>query len=111
MKSILAALLMFIALAAYPKCITNDKWMGADKTKHLAVGAGIGAMSMLIFNDPEYAFFAGAAIGVAKEVYDSRGKGTCSLQDAAVTAIGAAGGAYGVWWILSPNYVGVSINF
>lgn len=117
-----AAIVTTLALASYPasaqqRCTTSDKWQGADKTKHFAVGAGVGAAVTLATERPLYGFLAGTAVGAAKEVYDRRAPGrTCSFQDFAVTALGAAAGAYGTAWLILPNpkggvFVGYSKSF
>jgi putative lipoprotein len=97
--------------SAHAKCISNDAWTGPDKTKHFAVGVALGSAGVLAFNEPHKAFLVGAGIGLAKELYDRRGGGTCSAQDFAVTALGAAAGAYGTAWIVTPNFVGYARRF
>lgn len=75
------------------KFVTDDSWTGSDKIKHLAFGVIIAFAGGLAL-DPMIGLAAGACIGVAKEVYDGiSGKGTVSLQDMIVTAVGAAIGA------------------
>ena len=113
MKSIvvfITAMLIFVS-ATNARCIANDSWKGVDKNKHFVVGAAIGSVGTLVFKDKDYGVLAGVAVGLAKEIYDSRGHGTCSAQDFAVTALGAMAGAYGTAWIVSPKFVGISINF
>jgi uncharacterized protein YfiM (DUF2279 family) len=96
--------------SAQARCITNDSWRGPDKTKHFAVGVAIGSSGVLLFNKPREAFWAGVAIGAAKELLDAS-RGTCSAQDFAVTALGAAAGAYGTAWIVTPRFVGYAARF
>lgn len=97
--------------SAHARCITNDNWTGPDKAKHFAVGVAIGSSGVLMFNKPRDAFLAGVAIGAAKELIDSSGGGTCSAQDFAVTALGAAAGAYGTAWIVTPRFIGFASRF
>lgn len=111
MKSAAFILALALSFSANARCISNDAWTGPDKTKHFAVGAAIGSVGTLVFKDKYDGILAGVAVGLAKEIYDSRGHGTCSAQDFAVTALGAMAGAYGTAWIVSPKFVGVSINF
>jgi uncharacterized protein YfiM (DUF2279 family) len=113
MKRLISIVALMLATSgiASARCITNDSWTGVDKNKHLAVGAAIGSVATLVFKDADNAFLTGVAVGLAKEIYDSRGHGTCSAQDFAVTALGAAAGAYGTAWIISPKFVGVNIRF
>lgn len=82
------------AASVQARCITNDRWTGPDKVQHLAIGAGISWVGTLHTKDPMKGFYWGAAAGIAKELLDADGSGTCSLQDAAVTVVGAAIGAY-----------------
>lgn len=96
---------------AQARCITNDSWTGPDKAKHFAVGAALGSAGVLAFNKPRQAFIFAASVGLAKELYDSRGNGTCSAQDFAMTALGAAAGAYGTAWIVTPRFIGFAARF
>jgi uncharacterized protein YfiM (DUF2279 family) len=89
MKAIIAAFALLFAVSAHAGCDANDRWTGQDKTKHFAVGGAI-AMGVTAYTGNEtHGFVAGSAIGILKEVSDSRGRGHCSLQDAVVTALGA----------------------
>ena len=112
MKKIVAGLLFLcLSSVSFGQCTSHDSWTGQDKAKHLAVGAVIGAAGTLVFKKPEYGFLAGTVAGLGKELYDRKGHGTCSAQDFAVTALGAAAGAYGTAWIVTPRFVGVSVRF
>lgn len=114
MKKLIAsiALAACAASASAVPCTSVDKWTGQDKTKHFAVGVAAGSMGTLAFNDPHKAFAFGVALSAAKEVYDRRSPAhTCSFQDFAVTALGAAAGAYGTAWIVTPNFVGYARRF
>ena len=85
-------------------CVANDAWTGPDKVKHLAVGAAAGAAGTLVFKDARVGTLVGAGIGLAKEAWDKRqANHTCSLQDFAVTTLGAAAGAYGTAWLILPQ--------
>lgn len=90
----------FAALDAFAGCITSDRWRGQDKALHFMGGAAIATAVTVHTRDPWTGFYAGVAAGAAKELLDSRGSGTCSLQDFAVTAAGAALGASTGNWIL-----------
>lgn len=105
--------ILTLALAALPcaACTTADQWTGPDKTKHVLAGAAIGAAGSLVFKDPHKGLLLGAAVGVAKELYDRKHGGTCSLQDGVMTALGAAAGAYGTAWIVAPRKNGLFIGF
>lgn len=97
--------------SAQARCITNDSWHGPDKTKHFAAGVAIGSGGVLLFNKPRHAFAFGVLVSAAKEAYDAGGHGTCSAQDFAVTALGAAAGAYGTAWIVTPRFIGYAARF
>lgn len=114
MKKIAAALIVaLLSVAAWAgPCTARDAWTGPDKTKHFAVGAAIGSAGVLAFENPHHAFLAGVAVGALKEVVDRRSVNhTCSLQDFAVTSLGAAAGAYGTAWIVGPGFVGYARRF
>ena len=113
MKSALALAVAAACLfgSAHARCLTNDNWTGRDKAQHFAIGAAIGSLGTLAFNRPRDAFIFGAAVGLAKEIRDSRGFGTCSAQDFAVTALGAYAGAYGTAWIVTPRFIGFARRF
>lgn len=87
---------LFLAASAHAGGMqTNDAWTGADKTKHLSVGFAIGGAVTAMTGRPLYGFAAGTAIGALKELSDAHSTGhTSSFQDFAVTAAGAAIGAY-----------------
>ena len=109
--AILVFLSVMLGIGNVSACTTNDAWTGQDKTKHFIVGAAIASSGTLVFKNPNYGFIAGVGIGLAKEIYDTRGHGTCSFQDFAVTALGAAAGAYGTAWIITPRFIGYSKRF
>lgn len=114
-----AAVVTTLALASYPaaaqqRCTMTDPWQGPDKTKHLVVGAAIGAGVTLATDRPHWGFAAGTAVGAIKELVDRRTPSrTCSFQDFAVTALGAAAGAYGTAWLIlpDPNGKGVFVGY
>ena len=110
MKKILITMLMALAIPAMA-CTTKDAWTGPDKNKHFAVGVAMGTAGTLVFKDPKPAFITASLVGLGKEIYDSRGHGTCSFQDFAVTALGAGVGAYGTAWIVTPKFVGYAKAF
>lgn len=112
MKKLLIFAAVALSFGAQAKCLTRDKWSGTDKNMHFVAGAFAGAGATAQFRDPLKGFAAGAAIGALKELSDSRGGGrTCSLQDFAVTAIGAAVGAYGSAWMIAPTRGGVNVSY
>lgn len=115
MKQLIAAIVLSAALgvasASNGKCISNDAWIGADKNKHMVAGAVVGSMATLVFKDKWAGVATGVAVALAKELHDVKGKGTCSFQDFAVTALAATAASYGTIYIITPRYVGVSIKF
>lgn len=90
-----AALLMGVAAQA------QDTWTGRDKQLHAAGGAGIAAVTTLVFKDARYGCAAATAVGALKEVYDSqhRDKHTPSYKDFVVTAAAGCVSAYATQWL------------
>ena len=94
-KHLIAAAVLSAAVSSpQARCVANDSWRGADKTQHAAVGAAIGWIVTLQTRKVSEGVFWSAVAGVGKELLDSDGSGTCSLQDAAVTVLGGVVGAY-----------------
>lgn len=105
-------LLFFARMVLAGPCTTHDAWTGQDKNKHLAIGFAIGAAGERVTKNPLYGFALGASVGVAKEAWDrTQPNHSCSLQDATVTAIGAAVGAYGSHWMFTPRRGGGEISY
>jgi len=102
-------LCIFTAAPAAAKCLTRDAWTGYDKNQHFAIGAAFGMGGTLHAGNRWHGFALGAGVGLLKELADSDGRGTCSLQDAAVTILGAAVGAQlgGVMFEFQRGRVGV----
>lgn len=63
-----------------------------DKIKHFIAGAIASAFVYLISGNLTLAIGASALLGIAKEVYDSRGHGTVEVADAVATAVGGVVG-------------------
>jgi len=107
LSNILAALVFAVSSSAYA-----DSWTGPDKTLHFAGGAVIGAAVTMYTDKPIYGIAAGAAVGLAKELYDARNrdKHTPSAKDFAVTVAGAVVGSY-TGLIIRRNFVGFQTTF
>jgi uncharacterized protein YfiM (DUF2279 family) len=105
---ILATLALTLASSAHA-----DEWTGRDKNLHFVGGAAIGSAVTLATDKPIYGIAAGAAVGLAKEIYDSqnRDKHTPSTKDLLVTVLGAAVGSYTTHIIIRKNFVGFQTNF
>ena len=94
------------------RCIGTDSWRGADKVDHAAVGFTIGMMGSLATENRWAGFAMGVVAGAAKELNDRRTRqGQCSLQDFAVTAAGAAAGAWGSGFLLVPKRNGLTVAY
>ena len=93
--------LALTSVAASAGCATRDRWAGQDKMLHLGAGSVAAVAVGSQFKSPWAGFAAGVAIGAAKELTDSRGAGTCSLQDLVATAVGAGLGAYASKWAIA----------
>ena len=63
-----------------------------DKIKHFIAGAIASAFVYAITGSPTLAFGASVALGIAKEVYDSRGHGMVDVLDAVATVAGGVVG-------------------
>lgn len=109
-RAFLALALVAGTAQAAPRCVANDAWTGRDKAMHFKAGLAIGAGVTLATQDPRYGFWAGTAAGALAELKDSRRSNhVCSLQDFAVTAAGAAAGAYGTAWLVLPQKGGLQV--
>lgn len=102
-RATVAACALLCALAASDaaaRCTARDSWRGPDKVEHAIAGAAIAAGWTFQRRSAWEGFAAGIVVGVLTEAADAGGGGTCSLQDAAVTAAGAALGAAGAGFAL-----------
>ena len=90
MKKLISTLLLaFACVSAHA-----DSWTGYDKKLHLGAGLVISGFITLHTKDPTTGFYAGVIAGGVKELVDATGVGEPSFKDFAVTALGAAIGAY-----------------
>lgn len=64
-----------------------------DKLLHFVAGSICSAFVYVITLNLTLAIGASVILGIAKEVYDSRGHGTVEVLDAVATAVGGAVGA------------------
>ena len=103
MRTMIAFVLLFATQAK------AESWGGRDKWQHALVGAGTGAVFAKATNDWRYGCAAAAAVGLAKEIYDSqhRDRHTPSFKDFAVTAAAGCGSSI----VVAPNYIGFNIKF
>ena len=63
-----------------------------DKLLHFVAGSICSIIVYLIIGNLTLAFGASVALGISKEVYDSRGHGTVEVLDAVATALGGVVG-------------------
>jgi uncharacterized protein YfiM (DUF2279 family) len=104
-KTILAALLTIsFGVAA-------EDWTGPDKQLHFAAGAAIAGAITFATRSPTTGFWVGTAAGLAKELYDSTGRGHTSAKDFAVTALGAYIGSQAAGWVITPRSITYSVSF
>lgn len=106
-KSILYVLFLLPFLAH------ADEWTGRDKNLHFVGGAAIGAAVTLATDNPMSGVAAGAAVGLAKELYDARNRATHtpSTKDLVMTVIGAAVGSYATHLVIRHDFIGYRLNF
>ena len=64
-----------------------------DKLLHFVAGLICATFVYLITLNLTLAIGASVILGIAKEIYDSRGHGTVEVADAVATAVGGAVGA------------------
>ena len=90
-----------------------DEWTGRDKNLHFLGGAAVGAAVTLATDKPMYGIAAGAAVGLAKELYDAKHRSTHtpSTKDLLATVAGAAAGSYASWLIIRKDFVGIRLTF
>ncbi len=90
-----------------------DEWTGRDKNLHFLGGAAVGAAVTMYTDKPMYGIAAGAAVGLAKELYDAKHRSTHtpSAKDLIATIAGAAVGSYASWLVIRKDYVGISLTF
>lgn len=96
----LLALCAFVATFAEPGRARADDFFGPDKALHFGVSAGLAAggyaASALVLEKPWQRALAGASLslsaGIAKEVWDSTGRGDPSWKDLAWDGIGTGVG-------------------
>jgi uncharacterized protein YfiM (DUF2279 family) len=104
--------ILYVVLSL-PLLAQAESWTGPDKTLHFVGGAAIGAAVTLATDKPLYGVAAGAAVGIAKELYDARNRATHtpSTKDLLVTVLGAAVGSYTTHIIIRKDFVGFQTNF
>ncbi len=111
-KTLVALLLS--AAAAYP-ALAQDRWLGADKPKHVAVSALSAVIVESMFADtlnPAQRFWLAMLPGVVKELADSRRGGSgISGKDFAANALGVGLGMAGYHVVIKPGYVGINLKF
>lgn len=108
LSTIIAAFSFTIASAAQA-----DSWTGTDKTLHFGGGAAVGIAVTLATDKPAYGIAAGAAVGLAKELYDTQHRDihTPSVKDLLVTVAGAAVGSYATHLVLREDFIGYKASF
>lgn len=96
-SGLLAFVLTMLVVAGLPlfcKAARADSWTGPDKQKHFAVSAAMASAAVAAGFTERQAFAASLAVGLAKELHDSRPGGTgFSGKDLAWDAAGAYLGA------------------
>ena len=103
----LLAVLIFGFLALFAREARADEWTGPDKPKHFAATAAIAAGGVAIGLSERQAFGAALAVGLAKELHDSRPGGTgFSGKDMAWNLAGAYIGAKLPGVIVRRNFIG-----
>ena len=109
---IIKSSILYVVLSL-PFLAQADEWTGRDKALHFGGGAAIGASVTLATDNPIYGIAAGAAVGLAKELYDNqhRATHTPSAKDLVMTVVGAAAGSYVTRLVIERNRVGIRLTF
>ena len=104
---------LLYVLLSLPFLAHADDWTGRDKTLHFIGGAAVGAAVTLATDKPMYGIAAGAAVGLAKELYDTqhRATHTPSAKDLVMTIVGAAVGSYATHLLIRKDFIGYRLNF
>lgn len=112
-KQVIASILLAFSMVSANAltCTAKDRWTGNDKTEHALMGFAAGMMGTLGAQTPWGGVVTFTAMAAGKELLDATGRGTCSLQDFAVTVAGGlAGSAFGNLLII-PKDKGVSLVY
>lgn len=104
-------LFLIVSLATTVNFAHADEWTGSDKNKHFIAGAVAASAITYYTKDETRGFMYGAAIGLAKEIYDAAGNGDPSFKDFAVTALGAFVGAKITGLYIVPQKDGVFVGY
>ncbi len=84
---------LLLALLLCNTAVFADDWTGRDKELHFVGGFGVASVVTAVTKDENMGFLAGAAAGLAKEVYDDHKGADVSGKDLVVTIIGSFIGA------------------
>jgi len=103
--------ILFTALAAASMSAAAEPWSGIDKRLHFAGGLAIASAVTLATGDRNAGFWAGTAVGLAKELHDGMGHGHASAKDFVVTALGAYVGSRATGWVITPRSIRYSVSF
>lgn len=112
-KQIIASFILAFSMVSANAlgCKANDNWGGLDKREHAFIGFVAGTLGTLGAKTQWGGLAAVSVMAAGKEMIDATGRGTCSLQDFAVTVAGGVlGSAYGNLLII-PESKGVSLVY
>ncbi len=84
---------LLLSLLLFNSAVFADAWTGKDKELHLIGGFGVASVVTAVTKDENMGFLAGAAAGLAKEIYDDHKGADVSGKDLVVTIIGSFIGA------------------
>lgn len=108
----LSSLISASLIAAAPAAQAADEWFGADKTKHFAVSAVLGAATGMHFENKWTAFGVAMIPGLLKEISDSgQANNHFSGKDLAADALGAAIGVQFGNWLVTQRGIGYRAAF
>ncbi len=85
--------LLIICAFLFSSKVFADEWTGRDKELHFLGGLGVSTVITAATKDETIGFWSGAAVGLAKEIYDYKVGGDASTKDFLVTVLGSFLGA------------------
>lgn len=95
-------ILAFLLISTSAHACKDSMQFTTDKQQHFATSAALGMAARTVTSDNMTAIGLALIPGVAKEAYDSTGKGCPSFNDMAWNIIGATVGVYSANWVIGP---------
>ena len=104
-------ILAFLLISTSAHACKDSMQFTTDKQQHFATSAAFGMAARTVTSDNMAAIGLALIPGIAKEAYDSTGKGCPSFNDMAWNIIGATVGVYSANWVIGPQNVVFRMQF